>query len=202
VTTTIPAYTGQNLRLLIGSARYALRIPFAFCPDAIAGLPDFVGQIDVDCPTCGTPMPIADVTRFEDELANGKVDLHVGGIGPLTRVRLGNELVLLWDRPSAPEAPNVATGPTGPGPNSTIQPISQFVAAVQRANVCAPCTPPADCDTGIPGGPRGFLRLTAPSCEPVCPQLREQFCPATDAGTSGPSSAPEGCECADYCCPP
>jgi hypothetical protein len=187
--------------MMITRAQFAFRIPLGFCADAVAGFPDLVGHINVDCLTCGTPMPAADVTRFQDELANGKVDLHVGGFGPLTRVRLADQIVMVWDREAVPANPNVSTGPSGPGPNGTIQPINQFVAAVQRANVCAPCTPPADCDTTLPGGGRGALRITELSCEPQCPQLRDHYCPATGAGTRGPSNAPESCECASYCCP-
>lgn len=177
--------------------RLAIAFPIGDCPDLVARLPDFAVKIG-DCLTCGLQLDADQIAKLEADLGKGKIDRI--GTPPLTRITLQDRIFVAWDIPGVGDTPPPATNasPSGGFPEEGARTlIAQFFGAVQAGNICAPCTPPADCDTG-PGGPRDitFTVSTESTCDPSCEQLRQQYCPT---GTE-PEEDYGTCKCAVTCC--
>lgn len=206
VTQTFYLFELQGVRLFASNTRFVLSLPLGGCPGGLGVLPDLAAKIG-DCLTCGTPVDAQQIAALEAEIAKGKIDVLMPGTDPIARVTLSDREVLFWDRVPIGGAGGVGAGQpavtssAAPSPMDTARPISQFFAAVQRGNVCAPCQPPNDCETG-PGGGRiyGLGSYTTSTCDPSCEQLRAQYCPMTDGGRSAPLDGYKDCTCAETCC--
>ncbi len=199
---SVYAFEVGNVRLFASNSRFVLVMPRGDCSAALGTLPD-LSKLVGNCVNCGKLVDAQQLAVLESDLAKGTIDILMPGADPLGRVTLSDRQLLFWDR--TPLGGSIGgtpatTGPSGPSPTDTMRPISQFFGAVQQGNVCAPCEPPNDCETGPGGGTRGLIRFTAMSCDPNCEQLRAQYCPTTDGGTSTPTSGSESCECVRTCC--